>query len=444
VYAPTRKKAEQVAQQLSARMRAEVYHAGLAAKKRDATQTAFLSGELDAIVATIAFGMGIDKADVRTVVHTAMPGSVENYYQEIGRAGRDGQASRAVLYHSYADRRTHDWFMQRDYPDLTLMKQVRRALPDTPTPIEALRAKLRIETETFDKVLEKLWIHGGARIDSAELVARGGDDWEEPYQAQRRHREQQLAQIARLADSRECRMLQLVQHFGDQTDTAGTCGICDICAPQDCIALQFRTPTASERKDAQRMLQELRERDGGSTGRLHRELFGEALSRDDFEKLLAGLGRLGLIEERADSFESDGRVVEFRRAFLTAPGRTADEDVLAKLPITRAPTRAPARKRTSRRGRSGARAASRAVSPEVDPSSASPQLVEALRSWRRIEAKRRRIPAFRIFGDRVLVAIAAARPHDEDALLAVKGMGNALLEKYGKRILQLTRQAPDA
>ena len=87
-------------------LRAAAYHAGLDARARATrVQSGFLGGKLEVIVATIAFGMGIDKPDVRTVIHTALPGSVEGYYQEIGRAGRDGAPSRAILLHSFADRR---------------------------------------------------------------------------------------------------------------------------------------------------------------------------------------------------------------------------------------------------------------------------------------------------------------------------------------------------
>jgi DNA topoisomerase-3 len=104
LYCSSRKNAEALAERLGRRWSAAAYHAGMSASARDKVQTEFLSGKLEAVVATVAFGMGVDKADIRTVVHLALPQTVEGYYQEIGRAGRDGKPSRAILLHSYVDR----------------------------------------------------------------------------------------------------------------------------------------------------------------------------------------------------------------------------------------------------------------------------------------------------------------------------------------------------
>ena len=90
VYATSRKMAEKLAEELARRVPAAAYHAGLESETRERVQTAFQTGELQVVVATIAFGMGIDKADIRTVIHAGLPATLEGYYQEIGRAGRDG------------------------------------------------------------------------------------------------------------------------------------------------------------------------------------------------------------------------------------------------------------------------------------------------------------------------------------------------------------------
>ena len=134
VYAVSRKQAESLAEGLSGiekyqgrtsgSIAAAAYHAGLDAETRERVQTAFQAGKLDVVVATIAFGMGIDKADIRTVIHAGLPGTLEGYYQEIGRAGRDGAPSRTYLMHSYADQRTHGFFLNRDYPPVEHLNQV--------------------------------------------------------------------------------------------------------------------------------------------------------------------------------------------------------------------------------------------------------------------------------------------------------------------------------
>lgn len=132
IYAATRKAVEQVGGKLQdAGLSVVAYHAGMSDSLRIKAQDAFMSGRKQMIVATNAFGMGIDKPDIRFVVHYQMPGSIEAYYQEIGRAGRDGLPSTCVLLFNYADKNTHDFFIEGSYPDMSVVKQVYESLAST-------------------------------------------------------------------------------------------------------------------------------------------------------------------------------------------------------------------------------------------------------------------------------------------------------------------------
>jgi DNA topoisomerase-3 len=443
VYAHTRKGAEELAAVLGTDGRkAAAYHAGMTAPRRDRVQAAFLSGELDVVVATIAFGMGVDKPDVRTVVHTGMPSTVEGYYQEIGRAGRDGQPARAVLLYSWADRRTHEYFLERDYPEPDVLERVFRALSAETRPIAEVPRRARLSPEETETALDKLWVHGGAVVDG-ETARVGRTGWRAAYLRQREHKKEQLDEILRFAESRECRMLHVLRHFGDQEDRTRPCGRCDACDPGQALVRRWRSPTRAESLRLVVVLEALRRHDRQTTGQLHRELADAVPDRRDFEGLLGGLARAGLVRLSPDTFEKDGRTITFQRAALTPEGRSAGPAEIAAVPLEdagaqtgRATHPGPrALPKPPRKRRPSASHATREAEPEG--AGAPPQLVARLRAWRLAEARRRRVPAFRIFGDRTLLALAAARPASEAALLAVPGLGPKLVERYGEAILRV-------
>jgi RecQ family ATP-dependent DNA helicase len=332
VYATSRKGAEMLAGELSAtktnkagRIPAAAYHAGLDAATRERVQTAFQAGKLEVVVATIAFGMGIDKADIRTVIHAGLPATLEGYYQEIGRAGRDGALSRTYLMHSYADQRMRDFFLNRDYPPVDHLQQVFLSLGENPQPVEELRAASKLgpglEEEEFEKALEKLEIHGGARVDFGGNVTAGGTGWKKTYAVQAQYRAEQFEKVLRFTTSTECRMAALVRHFGDVEDASRPCGICDVCDPAGAVLRQFRRPTAAERELMQAIADELRTVDYKASGALQRNLdHAGRMSRSEFDGLLNAMARAGLIEIEEAEFEKNGEVIRFRKVRLTEAG----------------------------------------------------------------------------------------------------------------------------
>ncbi len=393
VYAPSRKQSESLAAELSRIVPTAAYHAGLDAETRARVQKAFQAGELEVVVATIAFGMGIDKADIRTVIHAALPATLEGFYQEIGRAGRDGASSRTFLMHSYADQRTHDFFLNRDYPPAQHLHEVFAALGEEPRLVEELRAASKLGEEEFDKALEKLEIHGGARVDFGGAVTKGAAGWKKTYTIQAQVRAEQFEQVLRFTRSSACRMSSLARHFGDVNDAIRPCGICDICDPAGAVLRQFRRASLAERDLVQNIVDELRPVDYLAAGTLQRSLERVSkMSRDDFDALLDAMARAGLIEIEEAEFEKNGEVLRFRKVRLTETGMDVRPATPLPLLISDgiaeefdAGSAAPPSKKKVKT------ATQKPASIELNPGPADPAseaLAAQLRQWRTAETKR--------------------------------------------------------
>jgi ATP-dependent DNA helicase RecQ len=445
IYAGSRKQAEELATTLHKHFPTAAYHAGLDPATRDRVQRAFLSGKLDVVVATVAFGMGVDKADVRTVIHVALPGSVEAYYQEIGRAGRDGLPSRTILLHGFADRRLQEFFLEKNYPPTSDLERVAICLPADFTPVDALhnallKKRTPIDRETLDRTIEKLLVAGVALMDMngdvrlADDHANGKTKWQSAYETQVAVRRAQIDRMIAFAESTECRMAALVQHFGDTTDKATTCGLCDICNPGDSGAAQSaHQPTTQERTWLREILSALENR-STSTGKLFTDLH-LMKDRKDFDTLLDGLARAALISLANDTFTSpEGRDITYKKASITHEGRTPDDATLDTVWLRTSISAAPSGKKSTSKSRS--------TKPAAGPQAFSPaaeKLFEQLRNWRTETARPTKTPAFMILSDAVLRAIASTAPQNLTALHAVPGMGPTKVDRFGADLIAICR-----
>ncbi len=435
VYAPSRRQADELADELAPMCLTRAYHAGLDKRHRQQVQEDFLAGRLEIIVATIAFGMGIDKPNVRTVIHVALPGSIEAYYQEIGRAGRDGKPSRAILMHSYADRHMHDFFFERDYPEGKVLDGIFRLLRDEPISKQTLQQRSGLAPDAFESAFEKLWIHSGVVADWEENVVRGSPKWQATYEAQRKHRSAQVELVLRYADSPQCRMASLVRYFGDSSDKRTWCGLCDFCAPEQAVGQKYRPADPMEAELARQVIEVLRPVGAKSTGRLHTELAPPDVSRDQFEELLGAMARAGLLVAASEVFEKDGRQIPFRTVRLTPEGSEWAPDEPLPLLLREGRTGEKDAKRKTRQ------AGAHSKPKPVKQMAADSQLAKDLKAWRLQMAKSKGVPAFCICNDRALAEIVDAEPADEEDLLEIRGVGSKFVEQFGAEVLKMVADA---
>jgi len=254
VYAPTRRTVETVRDALAARgLRTEAYHAGLGGAERSRVQEAFMAGECRGVVATNAFGMGIDKSDVRLVAHTHLPGTLEAYYQEAGRAGRDGEPARCVAFWGRRDRRLAQGFVDRTHPARWVLLRLHRALSKAADDHRVARIRLDALAPALGRwahpdevlqALEALERTGAVRLldsdppdgagtgeaPSGSLVLRVGVRSRIDPSLAASLRGSALAKldaVHRFARSRGCRRRALLAYFGEEAPER--CGACDRC-----------------------------------------------------------------------------------------------------------------------------------------------------------------------------------------------------------------------
>jgi ATP-dependent DNA helicase RecQ len=238
IYASTRRTVESVRRFLASRgLPALAYHAGLSPAGRTQVQKRFLEDGGPVVVATNAFGMGIDRPDVRMVVHYQLPGSLEAYYQEAGRGGRDGEDARCVALWGPKDRRIHDAFASHSYPGEPLLRAILGWLVNnfpTETPVEIDTRMMGRTPKSFGgeedvRVALRVLAQAGALLlDGDVLTVLDPDPDFSPVRVLRKVSESQIVAVERYARGPGCRRRAILRYFGE-TGSAPRCGRCDNC-----------------------------------------------------------------------------------------------------------------------------------------------------------------------------------------------------------------------
>lgn len=238
VYAATHKNAESIAEELCARgVQAAAYHGGMKAQDRDAIQNRFMAGEVPVIVATNAFGMGVDKPDIRFVYHADVSDSLDSYYQEIGRAGRDGRDAEAVLFYRPGEIRTQSYKTGGGTMDSGTVEAVAAAIAghEGGLTTQELGRELGLSTRKATNLVHKLEEMGAVRraeggrvgLASERPPAAVAEDIAQLQEFQKELRRRRLEQMRTYAVTSSCRRVTLLRYFGEEAE--GPCGNCDRC-----------------------------------------------------------------------------------------------------------------------------------------------------------------------------------------------------------------------
>ena len=448
VYAATRKGVErwvEIVRELG--YRADAYHAGLSDEERHRVQDAFLAGSVDVMVATNAFGMGVDKQNIRVVAHVELPGSVEAYYQEAGRAGRDGEPARCVLLFAPSDVRTQEFFLHGANPSPAVFRAVWRLLGrgKSDDDIVALAADApgrmvaRSAARFLRRSAEAQGVALGAGPAPVDLRARA--------EKELRDRER-LDTMVRYAYGRSCRTRFVYDYFagGASGGAAPRCGTCDVCLGWLQGGARALTPVEAEQaRTALSAVARLSGRFG--IARIAQVLVGSnaaeiterrldrnpdhgalsALSIARIKELLSALADAGYIERHSLEGGRPGAAVlavgERGRAVLD--GR---EEMQLSLDAPGGGSERSRENGAPRKRRSGGGRAAADASVDAD-------LFERLREWRSAESRRRSVPAYVVFSDATLAALASEQPADHGALARIRGIGPAKLDTYGDAVL---------
>ncbi len=459
VYASTRRAVERVAAVLEkARIPSVAYHAGLDDRHRKDVQEAFMREDVRAIVATNAFGMGIDKPNVRLVLHHAMPGTLEAYYQEAGRAGRDGLPSDCVLLHSFPDRFTHEFFIKGAYPERAVVERVYGAIKRDADPdgrlddLDSDRLALRAAGKTSSREVEsvlRILVAAGAVLRESESSSR--------VELRFLATADRITRELGAENGMELAVLRALWKSGGGDRVYSGSAVDLDALPPGLGGSQSVLPLL----DALQRRQFLTfERDGGGA-RLAQPgapLASIAIDWETLERRRRGdLAKLDAVQQYAYTRGCRrGFVLRYFGDPAARPTCGACDNCMGThVPAASA---APAIGRPKPRRRSDAPARGRrnsgrvvgtddvlvrfdepgvADAPSLD--SVAEAMLGRLKALRTSIAREDKVPPYVVFPDRTLAELAVRRPRSAHAMADVRGVGPMKLEKYGERFLAVLR-----